>query len=104
MTLLEATELAGDLNEVLIGSGDSIYIQYGVFAYWNAKYEKLYNVVLYPTAHTVKFGAANDSQLLAFARVSLTTILAKPANSEVFVTVFNANAALDTELNDYLTS
>jgi hypothetical protein len=102
MTSAEATALAASLNASLVTSGASGIVKYSVFAYWDIKYNKLYNVVLYPKSRDAKFETATASEKLAFARVSLISQLSAPAAYTTFNTTFEANALLDTELNNYL--
>lgn len=101
MNLAEATALATEQNNILIAEGADIYVKYGVYAYWDYIGVKYYNIVLYPSTHSAKFETANDSQKLAFLRVYLRTI-STPVSYEAFVTAFEAQKLLDTELNDYL--
>jgi hypothetical protein len=101
MTFTEANELAVSLNNTLTSLGAAATVKYSVFPYWDSQYNKIYNVVLYPTARAGKYEAATDSQKLAFMRVSLKSQLAAPQSYVTFNTTFEANALLDTELNNY---
>lgn len=101
MTSAEATALAASLNASLVTSGASGIVKYSVFSYWDIKYNKLYNVILYPKTRDGKYETATDSLKLAFARVSLLSQLSAPQSYVTFNTTFEANALLDTELSNY---
>jgi hypothetical protein len=101
MTFEEATTLKNTMNEALQITGAQNIVTYGVFAYWERVAEKVYNIVLFPKTYEDKFETATDSQKIAFYRVYLKTI-GIPVSYEEFVTAYNAQKALDNELNNYL--
>ena len=72
MTQEEANSAATSSNTAL-GAGVAT-IKYGVFARWSNNHVKDYSICLYNTQYDTEFGAATESQLLAFARVSIQTI------------------------------
>ena len=102
MTQEEANSAATS-NNTALGAGVAT-IKYGVFARWSNNHVKDYSICLYNTQYETEFGAATESQLLAFARVSIQTIgiMAAGDDTAAFKTNFNIKAAEDTELAAYL--
>jgi hypothetical protein len=99
MTQAEATTEATRINDV-IGEGAAT-AKTKVFAYWLPTYVKDYNTVLIPTKYETQYDAATDSLKIAFKRVS---IKAQKGNISLaqFVTFFDEQGALDSELSAYL--
>jgi hypothetical protein len=102
MTLEQAQASAAANNEI-IGEYLETIIYY-VFEYWNLKFEKQYNIVLIPTVYKNNFTAADNSQALAFARVSRRTNILPYTTAESWVINFNAEVNNDPELKNYLNS
>jgi len=102
MTFEEATAAAGTSNTALSAAAD--IINYAVFARWTSNHVKQYDICLYNTEYNVQFGAATDSQKLAFARVSIQTIalMVSGDDAATFAANFNTKAAADAELAAYL--
>jgi hypothetical protein len=100
MTQEQAQASAAANNEII-----EEYIQtivYYVFEYWNLQFEKQYNIVLIPTVYKNKFIAADNSQALAFARVSRKANILPFTTAATWVTNFDAEVLTDSELNNYL--
>ena len=102
MTLEQAQASAAANNEI-IGEYLETFIYY-VFEYWNLQFEKQYNIVLIPSVYKNNFTAADNSQALAFARVSRRTNILPYTTAESWVSNFDAEAAADPELKNYLNS
>jgi hypothetical protein len=102
MTLEQAQASAAANNEI-IGEYLETIIYY-VFEYWNLKFEKQYNIVLIPSVYKNNFTAADNSQALAFARVSRRTNILPYTTAESWVSNFNTEANNDPELKNYLNS
>jgi hypothetical protein len=102
MTLEQAQASAAANNEI-IGEYLETIIYY-VFEYWNLKFEKQYNIVLIPTVYKNNFTAADNSQALAFARVSRRTNILPYTTAESWVSNFNIEVNNDPELKNYLNS
>lgn len=102
MTQEEASAAAAT-NNAALGAGAAI-IEYGAFPRWTNNHVKEYDICLYNTQYNVQFGAATESQKLAFARVSIQTIAVMITGETVedFKTKFNTKAAADAELAAYL--
>ena len=97
----ETAELqAGYLNEILTEYLDTIY--YKVFALWNTQYDKQYQTVLIPTKYTDNYDTASESIQLAFARVSIKTLVLTYTTADHFVSSFDSEVSTDQELNNYL--
>ena len=97
----ETAELqAGYLNEILTEYLTSI--MYKVFALWNTQYQKQYQTVLIPTKYETDYDNANESVQLAFARVSIKTLVLPYSTADDFVSSFDNQISSDTELYDYL--
>jgi hypothetical protein len=102
MTLEQAEASAAANNEII-----EEYIQtivYYVFEYWNLQFEKQYNIVLIPSVYKNQFEAADNSQALAFARVSRKANILPFTTADTWVTNFDAEVLNDPELNNYLNS
>ena len=91
---------AGYLNEILTEYLDSIY--YKVFALWNTQYVKEYQTVLIPTKYKNQYDAASESVQLAFARVSIKTLVLPYSTADDFVSSFDNQISSDSELYAYL--
>jgi hypothetical protein len=102
MTLEQAQASAAANNEI-IGEYLETIIYY-VFEYWNLKFEKQYNIVLIPSVYKNNFTAADNSQALAFARVSRRTNILPYTTAESWVTNFDIEVNNDPELKNYLNS
>ena len=102
MTLEQAQASAAANNEI-IGEYLETIIYY-VFEYWNLKFEKQYNIVLIPTVYKNNFTAADNSQALAFARVSRRTNILPYTTANSWVTNFDIEVNNDPELKNYLNS
>jgi hypothetical protein len=102
MTLEQAQASAAANNEI-IGEYLETIIYY-VFEYWNLKFEKQYNIVLIPTVYKNNFTAADNSQALAFARVSRRTNILPYTTADSWVSNFNIEVNNDPELKNYLNS
>jgi hypothetical protein len=102
MTLEQAQASAAANNEI-IGEYLETIIYY-VFEYWNLKFEKQWNIVLIPAVYKNNFTAADNSQALAFARVSRRTNILPYTTAESWVANFNAEVNNDPELKNYLNS
>ena len=102
MTLEQAQASAAANNEI-IGEYLETIIYY-VFEYWNLKFEKQYNIVLIPTVYKNNFTAADNSQALAFARVSRRTNTLPYTTANSWVTNFDIEVNNDPELKNYLNS
>ena len=100
MTLEQAQASAAANNEI-IGEYLETIIYY-VFEYWNLKFEKQYNIVLIPSVYKNNFTAADNSQALAFARVSRRTNILPYTTAESWVINFNIEVNNDPELKNYL--
>lgn len=102
MTQAQAEALR-DAQNAEIGAGADIARTY-VFKYWDlAAFAVQYDTTLLPFKYNAQIGAATDSQLIAFKRVSNATFSAGGWTSLAeFVTVFDAEATKDTELAAYL--
>jgi len=102
MTQEQATA-AAEASNTALGEGTAT-VKYGVFPQWTGNFNKQYNICLYNTEYDTQFGAATDSQKLAFARVSLQTIAITTTSDSVgtFAINFNSKAAADAELAAYL--
>ena len=97
----ETAELqAGYLNEILTEYLTSI--MYKVFALWNTQYQKQYQTVLIPTKYETDYDNANESVQLAFARVSIKTLVLPYSTADDFVSSYDNQISSDTELYDYL--
>lgn len=88
------------LNELLADFQTSI--TYKIFALWNTQYQKQYQTVLIPAKYSDKFNSANTSQQLAFARVSIKTLVLPYTTADDFVSSFDNQISSDSELYDYL--
>jgi len=102
MTLEQAQASAAANNEIIEEYLETII--YYVFEYWNLKFEKQYNIVLIPTVYKNNFTAADNSQALAFARVSRRTNTLPYTTANSWVSNFNAEVNNDPELKNYLNS
>jgi hypothetical protein len=102
MTLEQAQASAAANNEI-IGEYLETIIYY-VFEYWNLKFEKQYNIVLIPSVYKNNFTAADNSQALAFARVSRRTNILPYTTAESWVINFDIEVNNDPELKNYLNS
>jgi hypothetical protein len=102
MTLEQAQASAAANNEI-IGEYLETIIYY-VFEYWNLKFEKQYNIVLIPSVYKNNFTAADNSQALAFARVSRKTNTLPYTTAESWVANFDIEVNNDPELKNYLNS
>jgi hypothetical protein len=102
MTLEQAQASAAANNEI-IGEYLETIIYY-VFEYWNLKFEKQYNIVLIPSVYKNNFTAADNSQALAFARVSRSTNTLPYTTANSWVTNFDIEVNNDPELKNYLNS
>lgn len=100
MTYEQAEAAATANNEIIVDYLETIY--YIVFAYWNTQYTKYYNIALIPEKYKGKFEAANYSEALAFARVSIKANLQPYTTADSWVSNFDTEAMADTELNKYL--
>jgi len=102
MTLEQAQASAAANNEIIEEYLETII--YYVFEYWNLKFEKQYNIVLIPTVYKNNFTAADNSQALAFARVSRRTNTLPYTTANSWVTNFDIEVNNDPELKNYLNS
>jgi hypothetical protein len=102
MTLEQAQASAAANNEI-IGEYLETIIYY-VFEYWNLKFQKQYNIVLIPSVYKNNFTAADNSQALAFARVSRKTNTLPYTTAESWVANFDIEVNNDPELKNYLNS
>ncbi len=100
MTQEQAEASAAANNEIIEEYIDTIV--YYVFEYWNLQFEKQYNIVLIPSVYKNKFTAADNSQALAFARVSRKANILPFTTADTWVVNFDTVAAADPELNNYL--
>lgn len=100
MTLEQAQALASANNEIISDYTETLY--YDVFTYWSIQYTKQYNVVLIPAKYKIQFSAADYSEALAFARVSIKTNVLPYTTADTWVTNFEAEVLTDSELNKYL--
>lgn len=100
MTLEQAQALASANNEIISDYTETLY--YDVFTYWSIQYTKQYNVVLIPAKYKIQFAAADYSEALAFARVSIKTNVLPYTTADTWVTNFDAEVLTDSELNKYL--
>lgn len=97
----ETAELqAGFLNEILTEYLTSIMFK--VFALWDTQYKKQYQTVLIPTKYETDYDNASESVQLAFARVSIKTLVLPYTTADDFVSSFDNQISSDTELYDYL--
>lgn len=88
------------LNELLVDFQTSI--TYKIFALWNTQYQKQYQTVLIPAKYETDYDNANESVQLAFARVSIKTLVLPYSTADDFVSSFDNQISSDTELYDYL--
>jgi hypothetical protein len=100
MTLEQAQASATANNEIINEYTGTIIYQ--VFEYWNLQFEKQWNIVLIPEVYKTKYAAADNSQALAFARVSRKTNTLPYTTADSWVSNFDTEAAADTELKNYL--
>lgn len=100
MTLDQAQAAAAANNEIIFDYTGTIY--YEVFTYWSIQYTKQYNIVLIPAKYKGQFAAADYSEALAFARVSIKTNTLPFTTADSWVTNFDAEVLTDSELNKYL--
>lgn len=100
MTFEQATAAAAANNEIISDYINDLY--YEVFTYWNIQFEKQYNIALIPTKYKIKFGSADYSEAIAFARVSRKTNVLAYTTADTWVSNFDNEAAADFELNKYL--
>lgn len=100
MTYEQAEAAAIANNEIIVDYLETIY--FSVFAYWNTQYTKYYNIVLIPSKYKNQFNAADYSEALAFARVSIKANLQPYSTADTWVSNFDAEVLTDTELNQYL--
>lgn len=97
----ETAELqAGFLNEIMTEYLTSIMFK--VFALWDTQYKKQYQTVLIPTKYETDYDNANESVQLAFARVSIKTLVLPYTTADDFVSSFDSQVSTDQELNNYL--
>jgi hypothetical protein len=100
MTLEQATAQAAQLNDLIeIYTGTIIY---KVVAIWVAQYEKEYTTVLIPTKYVDDYDSADNSEQLAFLRVSIKALLLPYESADTIVSNFDSEAVKDAELNNYL--
>ena len=100
MTLEQATAQAAQLNELIeIYTGTIIY---KVVAIWVAQYEKEYTTVLIPTKYVDDYDSADNSEQLAFLRVSIKALLLPYESADTIVSNFDSEADKDAELSNYL--
>ena len=102
MTQEQAEASAAANNEIIDEYIQTIF--YYVFEYWNLQFEKQYNIVLIPSVYKNQFEAADNSQALAFARVSRKANVLPFTTADTWVTNFDAEVLNDPELNNYLNS
>jgi hypothetical protein len=100
MTLEQAQASATANNEIIVDYTGTIIYQ--VFEYWNLKFEKQWNIVLIPAVYKTKFVNADNSQALAFARVSRKTNTLPYTTADSWVANFDAEVNNDSELKNYL--
>jgi len=100
MTLEQAQASAAANNEIIVDYTGTII--YEVFEYWNLQFEKQWNIVLIPAVYKTKYAAADNSQALAFARVSRKTNILPFTTADSWVANFDTEANNDTELKNYL--
>ena len=100
MTLEQAQAAAIANNEIINEYTETLY--YDVFANWSIQYTKQYNIVLIPAKYKIKFQAADYSEAIAFARVSIKTNVLPYTTADTWVTNFDAEVLTDSELNKYL--
>ena len=97
----ETAELqAGFLNEILTEYLTSIMFK--VFALWDTQYKKQYQTLLIPTKYETDYDNASESVQLAFARVSIKTLVLPYSTADDFVSSFDNQVSTDQELNNYL--
>jgi len=100
MTLEQATAQAAQLNDLIeIYTGTIIY---KVVAIWVAQYEKEYTTVLIPTKYVDDYDSADNSEQLAFLRVSVKALLLPYESADTIVSNFDSEADKDAELSNYL--
>jgi hypothetical protein len=100
MTFEQATAQAEQLNNLIeIYTGTIIY---KVVAIWVAQYEKEYTTVLIPTKYVDDYDSADNSEQLAFLRVSIKALLLPYESADTIVSNFDSEAVKDAELNNYL--
>lgn len=100
MTFEQATAQAAQLNDLIeIYTGTIIY---KVVAIWVAQYEKEYTTVLIPTKYVDDYDSADNSEQLAFLRVSIKALLLPYESADTIVSNFDSEAVKDAELNNYL--
>jgi hypothetical protein len=100
MTFEQATAQAAQLNDLIeIYTGTIIY---KVVAIWVAQYEKEYTTVLIPTKYNDQYDSADNSEQLAFLRVSIKALLLPYESADTIVSNFDSEAVKDAELNNYL--
>jgi hypothetical protein len=100
MTFEQATAQAAQLNDLIeIYTGTIIY---KVVAIWVAQYEKEYTTVLIPTKYVDDYDSADNSEQLAFLRVSIKALLLPYESADTIVSNFDSEADKDAELSNYL--
>ena len=100
MTFDQATAQAAQLNDLIeIYTGTIIY---KVVAIWVAQYEKEYTTVLIPTKYVDDYDSADNSEQLAFLRVSIKALLLPYESADTIVSNFDSEADKDAELSNYL--
>ena len=100
MTFKQATAQAAQLNDLIeIYTGTIIY---KVVAIWVAQYEKEYTTVLIPTKYVDDYDSADNSEQLAFLRVSIKALLLPYESADTIVSNFDSEADKDAELSNYL--
>ena len=100
MTFEQATAQAAQLNDLIeIYTGTIIY---KVVAIWVAQYEKEYTTVLIPTKYNDQYDSADNSEQLAFLRVSIKALLLPYESADTIVSNFDSEADKDAELSNYL--
>jgi len=99
----EQAETLQTAQNLEIGANIDIAKTY-VYLFWDlSAFTKQYDTVLLPFKYDTEILAATDSQLLAFKRVANATFAAGGWTTFLqYVTVFDAQAALDAELAAYL--
>jgi len=99
MTLTEATTEATRRNGIQ-GTDTIIWC---VFPYWLPTFVKTYGVALIPSKYVGDFDTSNDSQKIAFQRVSIQAFPKQPtATQDDFVTAFDSAAVKDVEMKAHL--
>lgn len=100
MTFEQAQAAAAANNEIINEYTETIY--YDIFANWSVQYTKQFNIVLIPAKYKIQFAAADYSEALAFARVSIKANILPYTTADTWVTNFDAEVLTDNELNKYL--